>query len=254
MNELAGQIATLPTLLGRGDLFEWIVPIVFFIIYGLGALAKRGKKAQENKKTQDESFGTGTGSRTGQGQGQKPRYKPIDQAQSGRGTGGEQFDPTVPRRAKNLPYAPSPIRQRAEQRAERQSRPSRKASSSSMRGEPEAVSIGREAAGTIKSGRGAAQREAAMSQERADRLRASKAAQQRKQQTADAQAQVLAAQRYRQQQHDAAATKKAEQQAAAKQAAASPSLLERLTRKNNLRAAIIYSEILGKPVALRDPM
>ena len=77
----------------NGDKFSWLVPVAIFAVYAVSSIAKRlaESKRQEELKEKRRNFGTNSTV--------KPRYKPIDSASA------VESRASTTRRSQQLPYA-----------------------------------------------------------------------------------------------------------------------------------------------------
>ena len=199
--------------------FSWVVPLILFAVYAFSAI---GKFLQQRKEKQLEEESP---------QQIKPRFKPLDN--------GQQKPASLTpeqRRAQRLPYAPRQSQQ-PKPAALRQVQPVRQLS-------PESVK--ETLAPVLQPVKPTVQRMTPRSmpiqptvRKRTHAVKAGTATAVKRQPQP-----VKARQRIA----------KPKPHTTAKPAAKQSRLAELLTDKNDLRRGIIYSEIFGKPIALRDQL
>lgn len=220
----------------KGREFSWIAPLVIFGIYALSAIAKAITNAKEKRERETEPVAVDKPRYKALDRGgtaiqpvEKPRYKPLDQRQS------------APPQARKLPYGTYSEQPAAGQEGHRP-----------VRSEP--VEVSHPTAQQVPT---RPQPQPTMAIEIPPQRTTVSPAQQR----------ALAAQRQRAQRKQVAAKKLSpaevktyagKEKPIAKKAGpveheqASLTIFARLAKKSEMQRAILFSEILGKPVGMRD--
>jgi len=220
-----------------GGWVEYLIPVIIFAVYAIGGIAKAMSKKRQEQEQSGRSASSGS------------RYKPLDDSRSTDQRAAQRYKPIeAPQRSgpsrpayaqgKNLPYAPRPDKQQAPAPAARQSER-----------EPQ---VAREPANrpAVKYPQPAAVRPVRQQQP-----------QQRDKPLPKRPASVYTVHAKPVTRPEVVKHKKVSMRKVApvKRLKAEPKQdrefgvsLEKLTAADNLRNAIIYSEILGKPIALRD--